>query len=555
MPDPKYYKARLEQLKGDRSNFDVLFEEVKHYVWPDGADIIEKTSPGEKKTQRLFDSTPLSALDKFESAMLSWLIPRHLRWHGLRASDDSLMRDPSVREFFEQVTKLLFRIRENPKARFYGQMGENMRSLGAYGNGCIFLDGAPEGKGLRYRHVSIGKTWIETDYNGVVDTIYHEYELTAKAASQKWPHAVPERARQRLEADKPFEKNTYLHVVHPNENHDPDSVETDKMAFLAYDIACDEDAFIPNEQGKMASGFHENPYIWSRFTKNPDEMYGRGPAMLALPDMETLQSMEKTFLRSGHKVADPPLLVAHDGRLGRGQRKIRLTPGGLNYGGVDEAGRPKIVPLQTGARLDITLEMKERKIDQIFDLFFVKLFDILERDRVEMTATEVIERSREKGQLIAPVVGRQQTELLHPMIEREIGILTRQGLLPDLPEALVEANGEYEIEYDTLATRFQQADEISAYQRLLAVFQPQAELDPAILQVLKAEDAMRAFGEDSGIRAALFRSSDEMDAIRAEQAEAAQQQAMAEQAPQLAGAAKTISEIEGGAGESGGAGV
>ena len=128
-------------------------------------------------------------------------------------------------------------------------------------------------------------------------------------------------------------------------------------------------------------------------------------------------------MRSGHRVVDPPLLGSHDGRMGRGSRKIRLTPGGLNYGAVDDAGRPKIIPLQTGARLDINDSMMDRKRDTIHDVFLVKLFDILVRDRVEMTATETLERALEKGQLITRVLGRPQSEILGPVIHRERGLM------------------------------------------------------------------------------------------------------------------------------------
>ena len=46
-----------------------------------------------------------------------------------------------------------------------------------------------------------------------------------------------------------------------------------------------------------------------------------------------------------------------------------------------------------------------------------------------MTATEVLERAREKGALLAPTMGRQQSEALGPMIEREIDILVECGLM------------------------------------------------------------------------------------------------------------------------------
>jgi len=551
MHEPKELLARLDDLKTARKNFDTLFDEVQQLVWPDGATFLTKRSPGEKTHQKIYDATATYALDKFEAAMESFLIPRHLRWHGLRAISDELNEQREVKTFFEFLTKLLFQYRERPSAQFYSQMGENLRSLGAYGTGCLYVDESPTKQGFRYRHIPVSRIWIETNYAGIVDTVYHEYPLTARMAAQKWPDDVPEKAAKALEAGRPGEEQTYLHVVMPNdpEKIDPFSLVPDRHPFIGYDIECQTKSVIMHEsmldEGALEStyGYHELPYIVSRLTVNPNEMWGRSPAMAALPDIKGLQEMMKTLLRSAQKAADPPLLVAHDGRLGRGRRKVRLDSGGLTYGAVDESGRPKIIPLETRARLDIQLEMMEQKRDAIFDAFFVKLFDILNRDRVEMTATEVVERSKEKGQLITPIVGRQQSEMLGPMIEREISILQRQGGI-EVPQVLLDPDiGGFETEYDTLATRMQQSDEMAAYQRLLAMFEIQIQQDPLLMEVLRAEDAMRTFGETSGIRATLFRSKDEMAEIRKQQAQEAQQAQMAEQALPVAQAAKTVAEI------------
>ena len=116
-------------------------------------------------------------------------------------------------------------------------------------------------------------------------------------------------------------------------------------------------------------------------------------------------------------------------------------------------------------------------------------------------------------------------------------------MLPPVPEALIETGGRFEIDYDTLAPRMQQSDEMAAYQRLISVFQPQIEQDPSLMQVLRAEDAMREFGETSGIRASLFRSKDEMTEMREQQAQAQQAQQVMQNALPAAQAAKTISEI------------
>ncbi len=46
----------------------------------------------------------------------------------------------------------------------------------------------------------------------------------------------------------------------------------------------------------------------------------------------------------------------------------------------------------------------------------------------QMTATEVVQRNEEKMRLLGPVLGRLQSELLRPMIDRTFAILLRKKL-------------------------------------------------------------------------------------------------------------------------------
>jgi hypothetical protein len=96
----------------------------------------------------------------------------------------------------------------------------------------------------------------------------------------------------------------------------------------------------------------------------------------------------------------------------------------------------------------------------------VTLFQILV-ETPQMTATEVMERTREKGILLAPTIGRQQSEYLGPLIEREVDLLVRQGLMPPPPPALLEAQGEYRVEYDSPLSRAQRAEEVAGIMRTI----------------------------------------------------------------------------------------
>ena len=105
----------------------------------------------------------------------------------------------------------------------------------------------------------------------------------------------------------------------------------------------------------------------------------------------------------------------------------------------------------------------------INDSFLVSIFQIL-NESPEMTATEVMERVREKGILLAPTVGSMQSEYLGPMIEREIDVLNQQGLLPPMPRMLQEAKGQYKVSYDSPISRAQKAEYASGATRSLEIF-------------------------------------------------------------------------------------
>ncbi len=188
--------------------------------------------------------------------------------------------------------------------------------------------------------------------------------------------------------------------------------------------------------------------------------------------------------------------------------------------------------------------MKQQKIDVINDAFLVNILTTISEKNERMTATEIIERTRERGQMITPLVGRQQAEFLQPLIERELGIMRRQGDMPEPPASLED--DEFEIRYETDATRMQMSEQVAAFQRLTEVMIPYANADPAVIQGVDADEAYRHFGQVLGVPARVFRDEREMDNIRKGQAQQQAAASAAEAAPGLAEAVKVASEIDAG---------
>jgi hypothetical protein len=223
--------------------------------------------------------------------------------------------------------------------------------------------------------------------------------------------------------------------------------------------------------------------------------------------------------------------------------RLRLVPNGLNVGGVDSQGRQMIQPLQTNARLDYGLQMLEAEQRTINDTFLVSLFQILVQTP-EMTATEVLERAKEKGWLLAPTMGRQQAELLGPIIERELDLLAANGVLPEMPPELIEARGDYAIEYDSPLNRAQRAEEAAGFFRTIEGLTPLAQLSPEFSKVLAekfdADAVIDMLVDVNGVPQRLLLSEDKRRAKEQEEQDASELQGILAVAPVVAKTAKDM---------------
>jgi hypothetical protein len=157
-----------------------------------------------------------------------------------------------------------------------------------------------------------------------------------------------------------------------------------------------------------------------------------------------------------------------------------------------------------------------------------------------MTATEVIERVREKGALLAPTAGRQQSECLGVLIDRELDLLNEQGMLPPMPPELAEAKGEYKVEYEGPLARMQRAEDVAGLTRTISIVLPYVEAtqDPTPLMVIDMEAAMPDIMWANSVPSKWQRDPAALAQLKAQRnQQAAMQQAVAA-APALSGLVK-----------------
>jgi hypothetical protein len=523
---------RQEGMLSERSIFESHWREIAERILPRSNHFRVNRNPGDKMTEKVFDATANLALDRFAAAMESMLTPRTQRWHKLRPIDPELAENPEVQAWMDQVTQILFSVRYSPKSNFASQANEVYVSLGAFGTGGMFIDDDP-GKGIRYRSVHLSEMFIAENHQGVIDTVFRKFPMTARQAAQKFgTDNLSESIKAALEKS-PDRRFDFIHAVQPNTDKKAGRKDYRGMDYYSCYVSIDGKNILAE------GGYRAFPYAVGRYTTSPKEVYGRSPAMTVLPDIKMLNEMSKTVIRAAHKIVDPPLLLQEDGAL----QAFNLAPGSLNFGGVNDQGQQVVHPLQTNARVDIGLEMMDQRRQIINDAFLVTLFQILV-DAPQMTATEAMLRAQEKGALLAPTMGRQQSEFLGPMIERELDILAKVGVLPPMPQALIDAGGMVDVEYVSPLNKAQRAEEGVAILRTLESVTPLAQIDPSVMTVFDPEAIARELADINGVPAKVIRSKEAIQAMKDQQAEAQQAQALLEAAPVVSSSMKNLAEVQ-----------
>jgi len=529
----------FKHVAGARGNWESHWKEIAERVLPSQSTSFNSfnmynQTEGEKRTEYIFDSTPSIALNRFSAILDSLLTPRNSTWHKLTSSDPNLMKDRSVQLYFDEVNRLLFKYRYTPRANFSSQNQQNYKSLGAFGTGSLFIDDLFNEPGLRYKAIHLSELFFVENHQGMVDKVLRHFPLTARQAYQKWGDKLPEAITTSLSVS-PDRTFFFLHCVKPNTEIDFERFDYKGMAYSSY--------YLSMEGGKIIEegGYNTFPYAISRYEQAPGEVYGRSPAMDVLPAIKTLNEEKKTLLKQGHRALDPILLVHDDGIIDT----FSLKPGALNAGGVTADGRPLVQALQTG-NIMVGKDLMDDERAVINDAFLVTLFQIL-TETGAMTATEVLERTREKGILLAPTLGRQQSEYLGPMIDREIDILARQGLLPPMPGILKEAAGDYNVQYDSPLSRAQRAEEASGLMRTV-------ETALQVVNVTQSMEAIDHFDWDTiipeisaiqGVPPRWMKSVDDVQKIRMARAQAQQQAQQAQAMPGQAAMVNAVAKAQG----------
>ena len=517
----KILLSRFDRLKTQRQNWESHWQEVADYMQPRKADVTKTRSKGDKRTELIFDSSPLQSVELLSASLHGMLTNPSTPWFSLKFKNEGMEGEDEAKAWLESATEVMYSAFN--QSNFQQEIFELYHDLITFGTAAMFIEEDDEDN-VKFSTRHINEMYISENDKGRIDTVFRKFRISARAAIQKFGSVSTNIAV--IAKKDPYEEVEILHAVYPRADFDPKKQDKENMKF--------ESVYLDADSGDelSISGFREFPFVVPRYLKASHEIYGRSPAMTALPDVKMLNEMSKTIIKSAQKQVDPPLLVPDDGFM----LPVRTVPGGLNF---YRAGtRDRIEPLNIGANNTLGLNMEEQRRNSIRNAFYVN--QLMMQDGPQMTATEVIQRNEEKMRLLGPVLGRLQSELLKPLIDRVFAILMRRNLFAQAPEFL--SGQEIEIEYVSPLAKAQKSTELSSIMRAIEILGSLSNVAP-VFDHINMDKLVRHLTGIVGVPQKILKPQAELNAERQQAAQQQEQMQQMQQVQQLAEAGGKVAPL------------
>ncbi len=521
--------SRFQGLEETRQPWIDSWQELTEYMLPrKNSFALSSTvsfNRGQARDERIFDSTPMHALELLASSLGGLLTNPAMVWFDIRARDQEAGDAAEVRAFLQQARERMASVFNSEDTGFQSNVHELYLDVTLFGTAVMYVEADPE-RVVRFSTRPLGEVFVAESARGMVDTVYRRYEIPARQAAREWGSGLSDEVRRKA-VDNPDEKVEILHAVFPRTDRDPMGIGATNFPYGSVYLE------IETEHILEESGYLEMPYLVPRWAKAAGEIYGRGPGQTALSDTRVLNAMGRTALMAAEKMADPPLMVPDDGFLG----PVRSGPGGLSYYRAGSSDRIESLPVRVD--LAATEEMMNQRRESIRRIF---LGDQLAPDGPAVTATEAVIRQSEKMRVLGPVLGRLQTEFLSPLIKRVFRILLRAGELPRFPEGLTP--DDIEVKYTSPMARAQKQSEAQGLTRTMEYLAPLVGSgDPfGIMDNFRTDRVARHVAELFDTPSDYLKPEPEVEQARAGKAQANQSARTSKTVADMAVIAKTLSE-------------
>lgn len=413
--DPLHARMLVERYNSARKHRDVwnnLWEECYDFALPQRGGFNGQLSPGQARTNNIYDATAMDAADQLAASLLGNLTPSWSQWFGLKPGPDlSPSETDALAPVLEQAAKIIQA--HFDRSNFAVEIHQCYLDLVVGGTASLSFEEAEPGEfsAFNFHAVPLKNIVLEEGATGFLDGSFRTLPMTFDQLTARYPFAEIPPDVLKAAASDPQTKFDVLESVLPSD------LVYEYTAFLFHN---------PDQPVILQSGsFSNSPIINFRWVKSPGEIYGRSPVMKALPDIKTANKVVELILKNASIAVTGIWQADDDGVLN--PANIELTPGSIIPKAIGSKG---LQPLEMPGRFDVSQLMLDNLQSRIRHALLTD--KLLPANGARMTATEVIERSAEMSLILGATYGRLQSELLTPLIKRAFAILRRRGEVPDI---------------------------------------------------------------------------------------------------------------------------
>lgn len=428
---------RYNRLIDERDPYVPDWKDIAKYLYP-RREFLDKPKKGKRIATNIYDTKPIDFFNKLVNGYQGYMVSKSIDWFDMIFTIPELDNNSEAREWLDQVKEHLY-YRYND-SNFYDGMHHEIKDGMSFATATLYMEDFPEEQTINYLPQHPISIVVSEDRHGRIDMTIRELELPAyEAVGFFGKNNVREKILKNVENKSTMdEKHTFLHYVFKR-NDDFYKANIPQM-FPWVSLYIEKDSPKSKDKPLKEGGYYENPYMTWRFDKVAPWAYGRGLAHDALPDIIMLNDYAKAVGIMIHKASDLPVYasVEHLGRL-------RLGPGGKNY--YENYQHERIDVINNIGDYAAVKDYIEDKRENIKDLLMVDFFLLLATAERTKTAFEVNELRGEKAAVLGTSVGRFETEILDPIMNRTFLIEYENGRLPPMPD-IVKAYGGAGIEID-----------------------------------------------------------------------------------------------------------
>lgn len=519
---PQEVVKKHAALKSDRGTWEEHWDELAYYIVPNKDHFNKEVSPGEKKNVHLFDNTAIQANELLAGALHSLLTNPHTMWFSLATGEDDIDNIDGVRKWLQGASRRMHSVLN--KTNFQTEIHETYLDLGAFGTAPLYMEEMDDDMVVRFQAISVAFVVIGENPRGFADECYVEYQMSANQIVEMFGEENVSEVVLKAFREGSSNKFKIIHAVYPRARYGFKTAGP--MAYVSQHVLIDGNFELRNK------GYREFPFMIPRWSKVSNEVYGRCPGMTALPEVKTINEVVKTTLKGAQKVVDPPIQVPDDGFV----LPILTKPASINY---YRAGSNDIIrPIFNDSRIDFGFQFIEEKRKRIRESFYAD--QLILAQGPQMTATEVMQRSEENMRLLGPILGRMQSELLKPMVDRLFAIMFRRDMFDPVPPEL--EGMELEVKYSSTIARAQRVGEAQNIMRTMEAAAPFINLNPAVADNFNGDEAVRIIASVFGAPQQIIQNVEVRDSIREQRAQAQQamlqeqqRQQQVQEATQIAG--------------------